>query len=381
MEAMTKQLQETQAKAAAAEAAAAEAKAQAAAKEKESAAQIEALMKLVEDNRLARARDNLKSDVNEQLTDNKEKRAGSKEFDEAVKALTKPGQKDLPTSDEVVAKITETREAAKQQAIQERKEIAAKINASMSGLPADASIAQTREWNGRNIQLYKSLSPDGQKAFTNYIQNVYKFQTNRDTFDPQIFFDRKIAEAAVLELKGATRAETFRPLITGPGALQQPVTVYPPDMAKIATVLRSIDDLPQVRRLVQANPEVTSLKDKLPRESWWFYPEDGAFQKSIDARLEGKKVEAEAHLIRALISSGRVASKDQRQEIQEARKADPSQTAAIDEFYKKTYGTDIASEVKAANKAALERAAKADEELKKAQEKAKQAKEATSDIE
>lgn len=375
MEAMTKKLQETEARSIAAETKAAAAEANL----KESAAQNAALMKRLEESDRRAARAELRNEVNDQLRDKGQKVAGSKELDEAVKALSKPDQKELPSADEVVAKVTEAREATKQREVEIRKETARKINESMSKLPAEPSIKQTREWTDSNMQLFTSLDPQGQKAFVNYIQNVYKFQQERETFEPMAFFTRKIADAAVVELKGATRAETFRPRTTYPGQPPEPITVYPPDMVKIAEVLRSIDDLPKVRIFVQANPELTNLKDKLPKEGWIF-KEDGAFQKSIDARLAGNKVEAEAHLIRSLISSGQVMTKEQRQKIQEARKADPSQTAAIDAFYNKTYGSDIASEVRTANKAALEKATQADEELKKAQEKAKQAKDAASDL-
>jgi hypothetical protein len=375
MEAMTKKLQETEARSIAAETKAAAAEANL----KESAAQNAALMKRLEESDRRAARAELRTEVNDQLRDKGQKVAGSKEFDEAVKALSKPDQKELPSADEVVAKVTETREAAKQREVEIRKETARKINESMSKLPTEPSIKQTREWADSNMQLFNSLDPQGQKAFVNYIKNVYKFQQERETFEPMAFFTRKIADAAVVELKGATRAETFRPLPAGPGAVPEPITVYPPDMVKIAEVLRSIDDLPQVRLFVQANPEVVDLKNKLPKEGWIF-KEDGAFQKSIDARLQGNKIEAEAHLIRSLISSGQVMTKEQRQKIQEARKADPSQTAAIDEFYKNTYGADIAAEVRAANKAAIEKATQANDELKKAQDRAKQLKDDASDL-
>ena len=375
MEAMTKKLQESDARAAAAEARAAAAQV----KEKESAAQIEALKQLVEDNRRERARDNLKSEVNELLADKNQKRATSKELDEAVKTLTKPDQKELPSADDVVAKITEAREAAKLREVEIRKDRAKKINESMAALPANADIKQTRAWVDANMQVYNNFDAQGKKDFTNYIQNVYKFQQERETFEPMAFFTRKIADAVVLELKGATKAKTEYPPSMAPGAVPQPYTTYTPDIVKIAEVLRSVEDLKDVRTFVQANPEVGNLKNKLPKEGWIF-KEDGAFQKSIDARLQGNKIEAEAHLIRSLISSGQVMTKEQRQKIQEARKADPSQTAAIDAFYNKTYGSDIASEVRTANKAALEKATQADEELKKAQEKAKQAKDAASDL-
>lgn len=375
MEAMTKNLKESDARAAAAEATAAAAKV----KEKESAAQIEALKQLVEDTRRERARDNLKSEVNELLADKNQKRATSKEVDEAVKTLTKPEQKDLPSADDVVAKISETREAAKLREVEIRKDRAKKINESMAALPANADIKQTRAWVDANMQLYNSFEAQGKKDFTNYIQNVHKFQQDRESFDPMIFFNRKIADAAVFEVTNATKSETYRPLPMGPGAVPQPITTYSPDIVKVAEVLRSIDELPQVMRLVQANPEVANLKNKLPKEGWIFQ-EDGAFQKSIDSRLEGKKVEAEAHLIRALIGSGQVVTKEQRQKIQEARQNDPSQTAAIDEFYRKTYGKDIASEVRTANKAALEKATQAEADLKAAQERAKKAKDDASDL-
>jgi hypothetical protein len=229
------------------------------------------------------------------------------------------------------------------------------------------------------MTLFNSLEPQGQKAFVEYIQTVYKFQPNQENLDPMNFFNRRLADSVALELRSATKSETFRPLPMGPGAIPQPITVYSPDLVKIAEVLRSIDDLPKIKPLVQAHPDVAALKDKLPKDGW-FFKEDGVFQKSIDARLENRPAEAEAYLIRSLISSGALKTREQRQKIQEARSADPSRTAAIDEFYKRTFGSDIKADIKTANAAAIEKAKTADAEVKAAQERAKKLKDETGDL-
>jgi hypothetical protein len=348
------------------------------------------LMKRLEESERRAQRMELKSDVNDILREQKQKTASGKEIDEAITAATKPEQKELPSPEQVVTKVTELREQAKQKEIQAQKDLAKKINESFATLPAGANVAQTREWTTKNMALHDSLDDKGRKAFTNYIQNTYQFKQDRETFDPMTFFNRKIADAAGLEISNATRARQV--YIPSGGSIPNGMpptltTFYEPDPVRIAEVLRSVSDLKDVLPHVQANPAVQAARDKLPKDGMIF-KEDGVHQKSIDARLAGNRIEAEALLLRSLVESGDMKDTAQRKKvIREALGPDKAQSDQIRALYREKFETDLFADLKKANARQLDErdsaaaeVKKQEEALQKARDKAKAAAEKVDDL-
>lgn len=348
------------------------------------------LMKRLEESERRAQRMELKSDVNDILRDQKQKTASGKELDEAITASTKPDQKELPSAEQVATKVTELREQAKQKEIQAQKDLAKKINESFATLPAGANVAQTREWTTKNMALHDSLDDKGKKAFTNYIQNTYQFKQDQETIEPMSFFNQKIADAAGLEISNATKAvQVYIPSGASipNGMPPKMTTFYEPDPVRIAQILRSVSDLKDVLPHVQANPAVQAARDKLPKVGMIF-KEDGVHQKSIDARLAGNNIEAEALLLRSLVESGDMKDPAQRKKvIREALGSDKAQSDQIRELYKQKFDTDLFADLKKANARQLAERESADAEVKKqeealqkAREKAKAAAEKVDDL-
>ena len=329
------------------------------------------LMKRLEESERRSQRMELKSDVNDILRDQKQKTANGKELDEAINAVANPEQKNLPTAEQVATKVTELREQAKQKEVQAQKELAKRINESFTTLPAGANVVQTREWTTKNMALHDSLDDKGKKAFTNFIQNTYQFKQDQETFDPMSFFNRKIADAAGFEISNATKAVQVYIPSGGSipnGMAPKMTTFYEPDPVRIAQILRSVSDLKDVLPHVQANPAVQAARDKLPKEGLIF-KEDGVHQKSIDARLAGNKIEAEALLLRSLVESGDMKDPAQRKKvIREALSSDKAQSDQIRALYKEKFDTDLFADLKKANVQQLAERDSADAEVKKQEE-------------
>jgi hypothetical protein len=328
-------------------------------------------MKRLEESERRAQRMELKSDVNDILREQKQNIANGKELDQAITAITKPEQKDLPTAEQVATKVTELREQAKQKEIQAQKELVKKINDSFATLPANPGVTQTRDWTTKNMDLHNSLDDKGKKAFVNYIKNNYQFQQDQETFDPMSFFNRKIAAAAAQEIVNATRSkEVYIPSGASiPNGLPPTRTTLPvPDPVRIAEILRSVSDLKDVLPHIQANDEVQAVRNKLPK-SGFFGTEDGIYQKAFDARLTGNKTEAEALFLRSLIEAGDLADPAQRKKvIREALGSDKAQSDQIREHYKKTFDTDLLADLKKANARQLAERESADAEVKKQEE-------------
>jgi hypothetical protein len=340
-------------------------------KAQESEARNADLLKRLEESERRAQRMELKSDVNDILREQQQQTASGKEIDEAITAFTKPDQKELPSPEQVVTKVTELREQAKQREIEAQKELAKKINESFATLPAGATVAQTREWTTKNMALHDSLDDKGKRAFTNYIQNTYKFQQDQETFNPMSFFNRKIADAAGLEISNATRArEVYIPSggSVPNGMPPKMTTFYEPDPIRIAQILRSVSDLKDVLPHVQANPALQAARDKLPKDGVIF-KEDGVYQKSIDARFAGNTIEAEALLLRSLVESDDMRDPAQRKRvIREALGADKAQSDQIRELYKSKFDTDLFADLKKANARQLAERDSADAEVKRQEE-------------
>jgi hypothetical protein len=228
------------------------------------------------------------------------------------------------------------------------------------------------------MALHDSLDDKGKKAFTNYIQNTYQFQQDQETFNPMSFFNRKIADAAGLEISNATRARQV--YIPSGGSIPNGMpptmtTFYEPDPVRIAEVLRSVSDLKDVLPHVQANPAVQAARDKLPKDGMIF-KEDGVHQKSIDARLAGNTIEAEALLLRSLVESGDMRDSAQRKKvIREALGPDKTQSDQIRALYKEKFDTELFADLKKANARQLAERDSADAEVKKQEEALKNARE------
>jgi hypothetical protein len=333
----------------------------------ESEARNADLMKRLEESERRAQRMELKSDVNDILREQKQNIANGKELDQAITAITKPEQKDLPTAEQVATKVTELREQAKQKEIQAQKELVKKINDSFATLQANPGVTQTRDWTTKNMDLHNSLDDKGKKAFINYIKNNYKFQQEQETFDPMSFFNRKIADAAAQEISNAKRGREVLLPSSGP-TLGRPATFYEPDPIRVTEILRSVSDLKEVLKLIAENPEVKSVRNKLPKDGMIF-KEDGIHQKAFDARLTGNKAEAEALFLRSLIEAGDLADPAQRKKvIREALGSDKAQSDQIREHYKKTFDTDLLADLKKANARQLAERESADAEVKKQEE-------------
>jgi regulator of replication initiation timing len=136
---------------------------------------------------------------------------------------------------------------------------------SLSSLQPGASIQETREWATKNQALYNSFNPNDQRDFISYIKQAYGLEESADTFTPAVFFNQKIADAAVQEIAGATTAKTITPRAYGPSMVPPtPMTVQEPDRERIGEIIDSLNDLPAVQALVRSHPDVKKLdlKDK-----------------------------------------------------------------------------------------------------------------------
>lgn len=331
----------------------------------ESEARNAELMKRLEESERRAQRVELKSDVNDILREQKQKIASTKEIDAAVAATTKPDQKELPTAEQVVSKVTELREQVKQKEIEAKRELAKKINESFAALPEKATVAQTREWTGKNMDLYNSLDDTGKKAFVNYINNTFGPVQNQEEA-PMSFFNRKIADAAIVEITNAKRAkEVYIPSGASiPNALpQRPTTFYEPDPIRIAQVVRSVSDLKDVLPLLQTSKDVKAVRDTLPKAGTFF-------KEALDARLAGNTVEAEALLLRSLIENGDMKDKALRTKVvREALGANKEQSDQIREYYKKTFDSELIPDLRKTNSRqfAEQEAAEAEVKRKKAE--------------
>jgi len=339
----------------------------------ESTARNAELMTRLEESERKAQRMELKGDTSDLLREQKQKGASTKEVDEAIAAIAKPEQTELPTAEQVAAKITEFREQVQNKELQAQQELTKKIDDSFSTLRPGANVAQTREWTTKNMDLYNSLDDTGKKAFTSYIQSTYGFWGERETFDPMNFFTRKIAGAAALEISNAKRSREIYIPSTGP-TMGRTTTVYEPDPIQIAQVFRSVSDLKDVLPHLQSNPEVRAMRDKLPKEGFIFQG-DGIHQKAFDARLAGNKIEAESLLLRSLIENGDMKDPGRRKRaIQEALGTDKQQSDQIRDHYKRTFSTDLLADLRSANSRQIAEQRSADAEVKRQEEALQRAK-------
>jgi outer membrane protein OmpA-like peptidoglycan-associated protein len=242
-------------------------------------------------------------------------------------------------------------------AAEKQKALVAAVASLDTGIPENASVAQAREWRDNTMKLYNSLDDSGKKIFTLQIQRDYRYAEGQQTFDPVSFFDQRIAQAAVGELKGATTTttRTYTPLSTSRVA-PPPVTTQEiiPDPIKIHTVLRQIADLHDVLPRVQADPAVQEIRNKLPKKTGWFEPVDGVHQEALDARLRGDAVRAEAGLVRSLIENTLDRNNPRLDEATKKAIKDafapysPAIRERINDEYKSWFETDLSTDLKKA---------------------------------
>jgi hypothetical protein len=226
------------------------------------------------------------------------------------------------------------------------------------GIPENATVAQAREWRDNTMKLFNSLDDSGKQAVTLQIQKEYRFAEGQKTFNPESFFNQKIAEAAVGELKAATTTTTgYRTPITTSKILPRPVATLEtnPDPIKIHQILRQLGDLPDILPRLQADPAVQEIRNKLPKKMGWFTTEDGVHQEALDARLQGDAVRAEAGLVRSLIESTlvseyRTLDDATKKAITDAFEPYPTpMREKIKDEYKRWFETDLSTDLKKAN--------------------------------
>lgn len=271
---------------------------------------------------------------------------------------TKPQAAPAPKPDSAPEPAKVEANPEEKAAAERQKALAAAVASLGTGLPENASVADTREWRDKTMKLYKSLDDSGKQVITSRIQKDFGYAKDQQTINPEAFFNQKIAEAAIGELKAAT-TQTIRyytPLTTSK-VFPPPVPTIEtnPDPIKVHQVLRQLGDLPDVLPRLQADPAVQEIRNNLPKNQGWFSREDGVHQEALDARLRGDAVRAEAGLVRSLIENTLAA--DTRKLDETTKKAITDAFAPyslpilrkINDEYKSWFETDLSTDLKKAN--------------------------------
>lgn len=314
----------------------------------------------------------LKQNVNQILESRGEKPARGAEISATRTALGADPSKNEPGAEEIANTLIESREAA-------RAQVEKTVRDSMHTISSEASLRQTKEWADKNIALFGTLNDDGKKAFLDLIKRDWKYGVGRDSFEPQEFFDSRLAFVASMEIRSATRSvTTYMPPSSRPGPFI-PVTHAVPDIAQISDVLRSLQDRPKVLSLVAENPTYKEVRAKLPTKGF-FGSEAGLEQRSLDARMKGETELAETLLVRSLIDARRVFTKEDRKIIANAIGTESDRKERITKLYQESYGTDIRDDLRKLNKASIDRAERARNELAERERKAREAHEAIGDL-
>jgi hypothetical protein len=332
--------------------------------ERSEAAQREIAARIAKENeRLAFAE--LKQNVNQILETRGEKPARGNEISATRSALQADPSKNASGAEEIANTLVESRVAA-------RAQVEKTVRDSMHTISSEASLKQTKEWADKNIALFGTLNDDGKKTFIDLIKRDWKYGGDRESFEPQEFFDSRLAFVASMEIRNATRSViTYMPPSSRPGPFT-PVTHAVPDIAQISDVVRSLQDKPKVLSLVAENPTFKEARAKLPTKGI-FVTEPGLEQRSLDARMRGETELAETLLVRSLIDARRVFTKEDRKVIANAIGTEPDRKERIAKLYHESYGTDIRDDLRKLNKASIDRAERARNELAEREQKARDA--------
>lgn len=310
----------------------------------------------------------LKDNVNDILAARGEKPARSADITTTRDALPVDPSKEAPGAEAIAKALVESRGAA-------RAQVEMKVRDSMQSITSESSLKQVKEWADKNMTLFGTLNEDGRKAFADQIKRDWQYGAGRESFEPQEFFDSRLAFTASREIKSATRAvTTYMPPSSRPGPFT-PVTHHVPDIAQISEVVRTLQDKPKVRSLLAATPEYKAARDAF--NPGWFSKGPSEEQRSLDARMDGNAPLAETLLVRCLIKERRVFTKNDRAVIAEAVKTDPDR---INNLYKVYYETSIRDELKSLNGAALGRAERTKKELEERQRIDREAREGVADL-
>jgi hypothetical protein len=303
----------------------------------------------------------LRNSVNEILVTRGEKLARTADITATRDALHVDRSKDAPGADAIATALVESRVAA-------RTQVETKVRDSMQSITSESSLKQVKEWADTNMALFRTLNEEGRKAFTDQIKRDWHYGVGLESFEPQEFFDARLAFVASREIKGATRAvTTYTPAIS--------VTHHVPDIAQISEVVRSIQDNPKVRSLLVATAEYKAARDAF--NPGWFSKGPSEEQRSLDARMDGKAALAETLLVRSLIKERRVFTKEDRNVIAEAINTDSER---INRLYKAHYETNIRDELRSLNGAALGRVERTKKDLEEQQRNDREARAGVEDL-
>jgi hypothetical protein len=287
-------------------------------------------------------------------------------------ALHLDPSKNPPTAEEIATSLVDARLAA-------RAQVEKTVRDSMHTISSESGLEKTKAWADKNIALFGTLNSDGKKAFIDLIKRDWKYGAERESFDPQEFFDNRLAFVASMEIRSATRSvTTYMPPSSRPGPLT-PVTHSVPDIAQISAVVRSLQDKAHVLALLAETPVFKETRGKLPTKGI-FVTEPGLEQRSLDARMKGETELADALLVRSLINARRVFTKEDRKQIADAIGVDSDRKERINKIYQENYGADIRDDLKTLNKAAIERAERTRKDLAEQERKAREAREAVGDL-
>ena len=307
----------------------------------------------------------LKQNVNDILESRGEKPARGSEISSTLAALQADPSKNASGAEEIANTLIESRVAA-------RAQVDKTVRDSMHTISSEASLKQTKDWADKNIALFGTLNDDGKKTFIDLIKRDWKYGGYRESFEPQEFFDSRLAFVASMEIRNATRSvTTYMPPSSRPGPFT-PVTHAVPDIAQISDVVRLLQDKPKVLSLVAENPTFKEVRAKLPTKGI-FVTEPGLEQRSLDARMRGETELAETLLVRSLIDARRVFTKEDRKVIANAIGTEPDRKERIAKLYHESYGTDIRDDLRKLNKASIDRAERAKNELVEREQKARDA--------
>ncbi len=314
----------------------------------------------------------LKQNVNQILESRGETPARGAEISASRDALHLDPSKNSPTAEEIATSLVDARLAA-------RAQVEKTVRDSMHTISSESGLEKTKAWADKNIALFGTLNSDGKKAFIDLIKRDWKYGAERESFDPQEFFDNRLAFVASMEIRSATRSvTTYMPPSSRPGPLT-PVTHSVPDIAQISAVVRSLQDKAHVLALLAETPVFKETRGKLPTKGI-FVTEPGLEQRSLDARMKGETELADALLVRSLINARRVFTKEDRKQIADAIGVDSDRKERINKIYQENYGADIRDDLKTLNKAAIERAERTRKDLAEQERKAREAREAVGDL-
>jgi hypothetical protein len=226
-----------------------------------------------------------------------------------------------------------------------RAEVAKNVGESMGSLSEKPSLSETKEWADKNMALYGTLDDHGKRALVDVIKNKWKFGVGLENVKPQDFFNSHLALVASEEIRRATRTETvYRPPSSRPGPYV-PLNYTVPDIGEISSVIRLVEDNPQVLRLLEETDGYKETRAALPTKGFW-NQEPGLEQRSLDARVRGRKDLAEALLIRSFVEGGRTTTSTHRETIRKALGDDYQFRFQIVDRYQEEFRSNISSDLK-----------------------------------